>query len=139
MAAGLLLATALALGGCERDSSPPAPLAFPSAPAGSLEVSYPLDNTLFPPEIVAPTFVWSDETEGVAAWAVMLRFADEPEPLRFTSSEPGWRPPESDWSDVKARSVSDDAEVAIVGLGPEGNAVSSAKVRIRATPRDITW
>ncbi|MGB5501397.1 MAG: hypothetical protein WBM75_03270, partial [Polyangiales bacterium] len=55
--AALLFATALTLCSCERDSSPAPPLAFPSVPSGRLEITYPLDNTLFPPEIVAPTFV----------------------------------------------------------------------------------
>ena len=39
---------------------------------GGLEITYPLDETLFPPEIVAPTFVWTDETESVARWGVAI-------------------------------------------------------------------
>ena len=60
---GLLLATVLALSACGKGSEP-APLAFPSEPSGGIEIKYPLDETLFPPEIVAPTFVWSDKTDG---------------------------------------------------------------------------
>ena len=30
-----------------------------------LIISYPLDETLFPPEIVAPTFRWEDGASGV--------------------------------------------------------------------------
>ena len=43
---GLLLASALALSACGKGSAP-APLAFPSEPSGSLEIKYPLDETLF--------------------------------------------------------------------------------------------
>src|SRR5512145_2448694 len=50
--AGLLLAAALALSACGKHSGP-APLAFPSEPSGRIEIKYPLDETLFPPEIVA--------------------------------------------------------------------------------------
>jgi Flp pilus assembly protein TadD len=129
---GLLLAAVLALGACGKGSEP-APLAFPSETTGSLEIKYPLDETLFPPEIVAPTFVWSDETRGVEKWTVLLRFDDTDEVLRFPTTEPSWRPSEADWDVIKQRSVERDAEVAIVGVGPGAEVVSSASVRIRTS------
>ncbi len=128
----LLLAAVLALGACGKGSGP-SPLAFPSEPAGALEIKYPLDETLFPPEIVAPTFVWSDATGGVAQWRVLLRFDGDDDVLRFATSEPSWRPSETDWAEIKRRSVERDAEVAIVGVGPGEEAVSSASVRIRTS------
>lgn len=112
----LLLAVVMALGGCAR-AEDPAPLAFPSAPSGGLEITYPLDETLFPPEIVAPTFVWSDATEDSASWMVMLRFDGTDEVLRFPTTETRWRPTEADWAVIKQRSMERDAEVAIVGIG----------------------
>ena len=129
---GFLLVSLLALGGCSKQPAP-APLAFPGEPSGSLEVKYPLDGTLFPPEIVAPTFVWSDETEGVKDWVVLLRFDDSGEVLRFPSAEPRWRPSESDWAVIKQRSVKQDAQVAIVGVAADARAASSASVRIRTS------
>jgi tetratricopeptide (TPR) repeat protein len=128
----LLLAATLALGACGRESAP-RPLAFPDEPAGRLDIAYPLDGTLFPPEIVAPTFVWSDETAGVGQWEVMLRFDGDPEPLRFETSETSWRPSQSDWAEIKRRSTSQDAVLAVVGVGPDGHAASSASVRIRTS------
>jgi hypothetical protein len=112
---GLLLAAALALGACGKAAGP-APLAFPGEPSGGLEITYPLDETLFPPEIVAPTFVWSEETEGVEEWMVLLRFDSSDEVLRFPATEPRWRPSEADWAGIKERSVERDAEVAVVGI-----------------------
>ena len=129
---GLLLAAALALSACGSDSWP-TPLAFPSGPSGRLEISYPLDETLFPPEIVAPTFLWSDETEGVARWEVLLRFDPADELLRFPTAEPRWRPSPEDWAEIKRRSEARNAEVAIVGFGPGAEAASAASVRIRTS------
>jgi tetratricopeptide (TPR) repeat protein len=129
--AWLLLAAVLALGACGDDSR--APLAFPDEPSGRLEITYPLDETLFPPEIVAPTFVWSDETENVTKWEVLLRFDPAGEVLRFPTAEPRWRPSEEDWAEVKRRSVERDAEVAIVGVGSDAKAASAASVRIRTS------
>jgi tetratricopeptide (TPR) repeat protein len=131
--ATVLLAAALVLFGCGRDSGPAPPLAFPSEPSGRLSITYPLDETLFPPELVAPTFVWSDETEGVARWTVLVRFEPSAEPLRFQAVEPRWRPSAEDWAEIKRRSVARDAEVAVVGVGPQAEAASAASVRIRTS------
>ncbi|HEX5067833.1 MAG TPA: tetratricopeptide repeat protein, partial [Myxococcota bacterium] len=89
--------------------------------------------TLFPPEIAAPTFVWSDETGGVSRWEVLVRSGAGEEPLRFPTAERRWRPSEADWAGIKRRSVAQDAEVAVVGLGPRAETVSSASVRIRTS------
>ena len=89
MAACLLLLASLGLGACGQRPEP-GPRAFPTEPSGRLEIKYPLDETLFPPEIVAPTFVWKDETEGVAQWRVLLRFGSADEMLRFSTAEPRW-------------------------------------------------
>jgi hypothetical protein len=129
---GLLLTAALALSACGQGSGPE-PLAFPNEPSGRLELKYPLDQTLFPPEIVAPTFVWSDETQGVAQWKIMMRFDGEAELLRFTVAEPHWQPSEAEWTEIKRRSTSRDAAVAVVGVGPAGGAASSASIRIRTS------
>ena len=129
-AVGLLLAAVLTLSACRREAPPPA---FPSAPSGRLEITYPRDETLFPPEIVAPTFVWNDATEGVTRWVVLLRFDAAEEPLRFPTVEPRWRPSEEAWAEIKRRSVTRDAEVAVVGIGPGADAVSSAQVRMRTS------
>ncbi len=128
----LLAAAALALCACGRDSQPEPP-SFPSQPSGRLEITYPLDETLFPPEIVAPTFVWSDETEGVARWEVLLRFDPASEVLRFPAAEPRWRPSEESWAEIKRRSVDRHAEVAVVGVGPRAQVASAASVRIRTS------
>ncbi len=128
----LLLAAVLALSACSKRTEPVA-LAFPSQPSGAIEIKYPLNETLFPPEIVAPTFVWSDQTEGVAQWTVLVRFDGEDEVMRFPTTEPSWRPSETDWAAIKQRSVEKDAQVAIVGVGANAVAASAATIRIRTS------
>jgi tetratricopeptide (TPR) repeat protein len=128
----MLLVAALVLSACGKEPAP-APLAFPGKPSGALEIKYPLDGTLFPPEIVAPTFVWSDKTEGVRTWTVLIRFDEKGDVLRFPTAEPSWRPSESDWAVIRQRSVEQDAQVAIVGVGPDATAASAASVRIRTS------
>ncbi|MEH6607838.1 MAG: tetratricopeptide repeat protein [Halioglobus sp.] len=128
----LLLVATLALYACEQDSSSRS-LAFPNKHSGQLEITYPLDETLFPPDIVAPTFVWNDKTEGVEQWQVLLQFENGVEVLSFPAVEPSWRPSEEDWTEIKQRSTAHDAAVAIVGLGQKGNVASSARIKIRTS------
>jgi Flp pilus assembly protein TadD len=111
----------------------PAPVEFPAESSGQLEIKYPLDESLFPPEIVAPTFVWSDATAGVEEWKVLMRFGGETDALRFATTEPSWRPSEADWAEIKRRSTERDAEVAIVGVGKRDKVASAATVRIRTS------
>jgi len=131
--AGLTLLAALLFFACGGDSDPSKPLAFPSEPSGQLEIAYPLDETLFPPEIVAPTFVWTDETEGAERWTVMLRFEETDQTLRFPTDVPRWRPSQADWAAIKQQSTASEAEVAVVGMGPGGESVSASSVRIRTS------
>lgn len=72
----LLFLAAFTIVACGDRSGLPATQAFPAAHSGQLEITYPLDETLFPPEIVAPTFTWEDATEGVEQWQVLLRLED---------------------------------------------------------------
>ena len=128
----LTLTAVLALGACGKHPEP-AQATFPSEASGQLSIKYPLDQTLFPPEIVAPTVVWSDETGGVSEWKILVRFDGEGDIMRFASAEPRWRPSEEDWSEIKRRSTEQDAEVAVVGIGPQGQVASSATVRVRTS------
>jgi Flp pilus assembly protein TadD len=64
---------------------------------------------------------------------VLLRFDETGELLRFPTTNPSWRPSETDWAQIKQRSVERDAEVAIVGIGEDAKAKSSARVRIRTS------
>ena len=69
----------------------------------------------------------------MARWTVLVRFEASAEPLRFPTVEPRWRPSAEDWAEIKRRSVTRDAEVAVVGVGPQAEAASAASVRIRTS------
>ena len=125
----LLFAALLVLSSARLPAAP----AFPGAPTGELKITYPLDETLFPPDIVAPTFTWNDETEGAGQWQVLLRFGNDRDVLQFTTEVPNWRPTEHDWAIIKQRSVAQYAEMAVVGIGPQGSTASAAMVRIRTS------
>src|SRR5664279_1063464 len=66
------------------------------AATGALRITYPADGTLFPPESVAPTFVWEDGA-GDARLSVVVRDAAGGELARDLVDAPRWRPTEETW------------------------------------------
>jgi Flp pilus assembly protein TadD len=129
----IAVAAALFLVGCRRE---PTTQAISAATDARLEITYPLEGTLFPPEIVAPTFVWKDSA-GADRWYVVVRDDRGGELLRETVEAPRWRPSEEGWKRIKRSSAERDAEVLIAGVLETRPAaiLSSGSVHVR-TSRD---
>jgi tetratricopeptide (TPR) repeat protein/Tol biopolymer transport system component len=104
-----------------------------------LEIEYPLDGTLFPPDIVAPTFLWSDPSAAVDQWFVLTRFSNSDEVFRFSTNVARWRPTEKDWERIKGASRESDAEIVIVGVDGEAQRtlLSSSSVHIRTSKDEV--
>ncbi len=108
-------------------------------------VDYPLDGSVFPPEIVAPTLLWHDESEAANLWFVRCTFpsgaqelralvrggAPQPgpideraigdtnapyEPSTYQASAHAWTPPVAWWRAFKERSVEQTAVLTIRGV-----------------------
>ena len=103
-----------------------------AAAEASLRVTYPAEGTLFPPDSVAPTVVWTDETARVDRWNVVVHDRAGAEVVSASVDAPRWRPSEDDWKRIKERTVEQDAEVAVAGvdhLNP-ATTLSSARVHV---------
>jgi Flp pilus assembly protein TadD len=130
------LAMGLFSGGCEREpSTGPIVVAAAAATDARLQITYPLEGTLFPPESVAPTFVWADKTGTVDRWSVVVRDDSGHDVLRDSVDAPRWRPSEESWRQIKQQSSERDAEVIVAGVSRTKRAtvVSSARVHIRTS------
>ena len=79
-------------------------------------IEYPLDETLFPPEIAAPTFRWSDGASQSRAWLVRIGFADDKPEMCFLTRRRQWTPRPQDWEAMKKRSLERDARVVVMGV-----------------------
>ena len=119
---------------CENSSTNPAPPSGPN-PAGEIQILYPLDQTLFPPEIVAPTWRWTDSQADAVRWKIRLGNADTSpdEMIEAFSAVPSWRPSPHHWSAFKDWSLGRDTEVQIVGLDAQGTPISSARQTLRTS------
>ncbi len=102
---------------------------------GLLKITYPQEGTLFPPEIVAPTFLWEEGTANVEVWNVVVRDDSGGELLKATVDAPQWRPSEETWNQIKLQSSERDAAVTVEGVDRDDGAavLSSASVHIRTS------
>jgi Flp pilus assembly protein TadD len=126
------------------------------APArASLTIDYPLNGSVFPPEITAPTFLWHDRAEGAKRWVVEIRLEKSAPGLRIecagelmklgeidTKAGPGvgltpeqassrtWRPDAATWEQIKLQSTKEPAGITIEGIDEQGKVVSTGHVAI---------
>ena len=120
-----------------------------SPPRSSLKTSviidYPEDGSIFPPEIIPPTFLWRDSDPSTKTWRIDIAFAEgfaplqaisQGEPIRIGEIDPRcvsannrppsltkeqaathtWTPDPAMWTVIKQHSVERSAMVTITGL-----------------------
>ena len=106
-------------------------------PYGRLTITCPLDETLFPPEIVPPTFRWDDGRQGSNAWLVMIDFQDGADRMTFLTLERQWTPSPEPWERIKQGSSEKRAKVTVVGVDRANPAaILSAGAITISTSRD---
>jgi tetratricopeptide (TPR) repeat protein len=141
--------------------------AMPRVQAASepaITVDYPLDGSIFPPEITPPTFLWRQSDATARTWLVDVTFADGAKPIHTTSAGEGmrigeidqfsatnnnklpfltpeqaaahtWKPDEQTWETIKSHSVKSPARVVFTGLNQEGHPVGQGQVTL-STSKD---
>lgn len=82
----------------------------------NLTIHYPLDETLFPPEIIPPVFHWEDTKSTSDTWLITIRFQNEKNSMNFMVQESQWTPKTKDWEIIKKRSLKKQALVTILGI-----------------------
>ena len=51
----------------------------------SITIDYPQDGSIFPPDIIPPTFIWRDADASAKTWRIAIIFADGSKPIHATS------------------------------------------------------
>ena len=116
-----------------------------TAPLARITIDYPEDESIFPPEMTAPTFLWRDTTGSAVEWLIEVRFADGSHGVRVRSTGPrfrigeldpravgptnelpkltpeqaaerSWTPEAGVWATIKRHSVRGPATVTITGF-----------------------
>lgn len=87
------------------------------AKADGIVIREPLDGTLFPPDMIAPTFRWDDPRDECNLWLVTINFSDGSERMSFPCLTTDWTPSTSDWQSIKRHSLDNPAAVTVLGVG----------------------
>jgi len=133
----VLAGMCLALASCSpggADPEPPAILASyrPDASYARLAIAYPFDGSVFPPEIVPPTFRWTDPHSSCTGWVVAVEFGDGGGPVIGRTGEMQWMPDATAWATIKRRSTGAPARVIILGYSESApaQALSAGEIHI---------
>src|SRR5271165_6173862 len=129
-----------------------------------ITVDYPLEGSIFPPEITPPTFLWRDASDAAKHWVVEVSFGGHAKRIRLdipgehyqvgeVDREAGpisellqlspqqqatrvWKPDDATWATIKKESVKSPATVTFTGYADDGRQpVSGGNVTI-ATSAD---
>ncbi len=128
-----------------------------SSQAAKIKIDYPLNGSVFPPEITSPTFLWHDPNESAKRWVIGISFADHSENLKLEAAGerlntgkadpdagPGpvvtldqastrtWKPDAETWAKIKQKSVKAPATISISGYNTDDSPqpLSTATVAI---------
>jgi len=88
----------------------------------AIAIDHPLDETVFPPEMIPPTFRWKDSLS--KRWLIWIRCADDSPGtyFYFLTHRPRWTPSSQIWEDLKRRSMDRRTQVLILGTGRDAPA-----------------
>src|SRR5579862_360172 len=125
----------------------------------SITIDYPESDSIFPPDIMAPTFLWRDAESSARTWRIDISFADSSEslhvnsngdPMRIGEIDPRcisntnkppsltpeqaaahtWTPDAATWATIKMHSVDGPATVAISGISGNNKEVTVSQGRV---------
>jgi len=131
--------------------------AQPASQPAKITIDYPLDGSVFPPEITPPTVLWHDPAESAKRWVVEVSFAGHSDGMRMEvagehlrmgeidpAAGPGreltpeeaatrtWKPDTATWEKIKRLSVKTPARITITGFAEDNSKtpVSAGSVTI---------
>ncbi|MBC8468727.1 MAG: tetratricopeptide repeat protein [Planctomycetes bacterium] len=110
----------------------------------SLTIRYPLNDTLFPPEIIPPAFHWEDANSASDIWLLTVKFQNADthassshvnNRMNFIVQESQWTPKTDDWETIKKRSMEKQALVTILGVNhlSRGKILSAGQISIKTS------
>jgi tetratricopeptide (TPR) repeat protein/hemin uptake protein HemP len=105
----------------------------------SLAIRYPLNETLFPPEITPPAFHWEDANSTSDTWLITIKFQDEQGRMNFIVQESQWTPKTEDWETIKERCMEKQALLTILGVNrrSRGKILSQGQISIKTSEDSV--
>ena len=96
-------------------------------------ITYPLDGTIFPPELPAPTIRWKSKSRSVDAWRVTVDVLLENETIEARTTKTEWSPSGEQWAAIKESSTAKAVTITVRDASETAaDLVSSVKIRTAA-------
>jgi Flp pilus assembly protein TadD len=111
----------------------------PSAKHGGLTIDYPLNETLFPPDIVAPTFRWTDTNALSDTWLIAWQFQDGQGNLNYLTQTQSWTLTMRAWESIKRRAREKPVTVAVLGIRRDrpGEILAGARISVAVSKDEV--
>jgi Flp pilus assembly protein TadD len=140
------------------------PLQAAATTQATIKIDYPLNGSVFPPEITPPTFLWHDPSPSAVRWVIEVSIVAGKQSIRIDApgsvmqqgeidpnTGPGleltpeqasthtWKPDAETWEKIKRLSAKSIANISIMGFADDGSKlpVSVGKVTISTSPDPV--
>ncbi|MFC2138085.1 TolB family protein [Bacteroidota bacterium] len=95
-----------------------------------LNIIYPFNGSLFPPEFPSPTFIWNDMDEYTTSWKISLSTYNNELVISEIVNEQKWQPEKDQWDSLKLLSNNKNISVKLHRYTSEGNKQNKEKTKI---------
>ncbi|HEY5621938.1 MAG TPA: hypothetical protein VIR77_04985, partial [Pontiella sp.] len=132
-----------------------------------VNIDYPFNESVFPPEIVAPTFLWHDQQDEADVWLIKVDFKGSEPPLYvltagkqpeqnidpravspmnehyrrsdYDLAAKAWTPDHDSWETIKKHSADHPATITVYGFDSDdlSAALSSGEMKLRTSPDPV--
>ena len=81
-----------------------------------IRITYPYQESIFPPEIAAPTFIWQDSNSQTSSWLIHISFENGHQPIYAISHKQTWEPEKKIWENIKKSAENATIQISILGI-----------------------
>ncbi|MEN8121464.1 MAG: tetratricopeptide repeat protein [Bacteroidota bacterium] len=96
-----------------------------------ITILYPQDSTLFPPEITAPSFRWSDDSEVENLWEITVKDPSGAIIVNTKTILKHWQPEKEEWTLMKESAKTESIAISIKGVSSDSNTKNTTGATIR--------
>jgi len=97
-----------------------------SADSQELTITYPYSNSVFPADITAPTFHWTDDNGNVEEWHISASLGDVTLLKSIMVKDKTWRPSADEWRLIVDNSLEKEVTVTVEGYQKSENLSGSS-------------
>jgi len=102
-----------------------------------IEMIYPNDGTIFPPEFPAPGFEWKDSTGHSSEWSIFILDDQANVLISSKSNKNKWKPDSKKWEIIKKRSSSGIYSFTAIGTKKDNSLLPSCKIHFSVSKDSV--